>query len=185
VGRAEPALSGLLVLMTWNPGDDDAYVYDRRTWVSEVVAPCLAGRPVASTWGVGRHRNGIGPGSPALLHRQGAHGRGVVARGSVTSEVMTGERTRTPGRTTNYVEVLWTEAVPIELRLDLVELEQVAPGFGWRTIYSSGRLLPEAVSAAVLDEWDALVRHPTTRTETAALAASYDGPAAGRGGTTR
>ncbi len=167
--------------MTWNPGRDDARVYDRRTWAAEVVAPCLAGQPVASTWGVGRHRTGIGPGVPALLHRQGAHGRGIVARGRVTSEVLTGERERTPGRTTNYVEVVWTQAVPVELRLDLVELEQVAPDYGWRTIYSSGRLLPAAVAALVLDEWDALVGHAGTRREALALVASYDGwPGPGR-----
>lgn len=160
-----------LVLMTWNPGRDDDRVYDPRTWLAEVVVPCLAGHDVASTWGVGRHRNGIGPGSAALLHRQGAHGRGVVARGSVTSEVLTGERTRTPGRVTNYVEVVWTEAVPIELRLDLTELEEAAPDFGWRSIYSSGRLLPAGVGAAVLREWDALVAHPGTRREAEALVA--------------
>lgn len=162
--------------MTWNPGRDDARVYDRRSWVHDVVAPCLAGRPVASTWGVGRHRTGITPGVPALLHRQGQHGRGVVARGTVTSEVMTGERDRTPGRTTNYVEVVWDQAVPVELRLDLAELEQAAPDYGWRTIYSSGRLLPAPVAAAVLDEWDALVRHAGTRRAALALVASYDGP---------
>ena len=161
------------VLMTWNPGRDDARVYDRRSWATQVVAPCLAGRPVASTWGVGRHRTGIGPGVPALLHRQGAHGRGIVARGSITSEVLTGERDRTPGRTTNYVEVVWTQAVPVELRLDLVELEQVAPDYGWRTIFSSGRHLPEPVGALVLDEWDALVGHAGTRREALALVASY------------
>ncbi len=172
------------VLMTWNPGPDDAHVYDRRSWLDEVVLPCLDGRPVVSTWGVGRHRHGIGPGCPALLHRQGAHGRGILARGEVTSTVLTGERTRTPGRVTNYVELVWTEAVPVELRIELDELAEIAPDFGWRTIYSSGRLLPGAVSTAVLDEWDALVRHPATRREALALAASYAGRG-GRGSTAR
>jgi hypothetical protein len=156
--------------MTWNPGCDDDRVYDRGAWVTDVAAPCLAGRPVASTWGVGRHRNGIGPGVCALLHRQGQHGRGIVARGTVTSDVMTGERTRTPGRITNYVEVTWTEALPVELRLDLSELEQAVPDYGWRTIYSSGRLLPDPVARSVLREWDALYAHPGTRREAAALA---------------
>ena len=152
-----------LLLLTWNPGKGDDHVYDRRSWAADVVVPCLDGQSVVSTWGVGRHRHGIGPGRVALLHRQGAHGRGIVARGSVTSEVLTGERTRTPGRTTNYVELVWTEAVPVELRLDLTELEQAVPDFGWRSIYSSGRLLPDEVSSPVLQEWDALVAHPGSR----------------------
>jgi hypothetical protein len=176
VNVASASASAAPLLLTWNPGPDDDHVYDRRRWVAEVVLPCLEGRPVASTWGVGRHRTGIGPGVPALLHRQGAHGRGILARGRVTSEVIRGERTRTPGRVTNYVELVWTEAVPVELRLDLAELEQVAPDFGWRTIYSSGRRLPESVGAAVLDEWSALVGHPGTRRETLRVAASYDDP---------
>lgn len=152
-----------VVLMTWNPGRDDDHVYDRRSWSADVVGACLDGRPVASTWGVGRHRHGIGPGCVALLHRQGAHGRGIVARGAVTSPVLTGERSRTPGRSTNYVDVVWTEAVPIQLRLDLSELEQAVPDFAWRSIYSSGRLLPDHVAARVIHEWDALVAHPASR----------------------
>lgn len=152
----------MTLLLTWNPGDDDDHVYSPATWVDEVVAPCRDGVPVESTWGVGRHRNGFGPGTPALLHRQGAHGRGIVARGSVTTGVQTGERTRTPGRTTNYVGVVWTQAVPVDRRLDIRELEEVAPDFAWRHVYSSGRLLPGAVAAAVVAEWEALLRHPAT-----------------------
>lgn len=147
-----------LVLMTWNPGPDDAHVYSPATWARDVVAPCRAGRPVPSTWGVGRHRHGIGPGVPAVLHRQGAHGRGLVARGEVTSDVMTGERTRTPGRVTRYVEVVWTQAVPVEDRLDVADLELTAPDVGWRHVYSSGRTLAPDLAAALLAEWEAHVR---------------------------
>lgn len=151
-----------LVLLTWNPGPDDDHVYDPAAWVRDVVAPCRAGSPVASTWGVGRHRHGIGPGDAAVLHRQGAHGRGLVARGEVTSPVLTGERTRTPGRITNYVELVWHEAVPVDLRLDVADLELAVPDVGWRHVYSSGRTLAPDLGAALLAEWDAHL-HVTRR----------------------
>lgn len=145
------------LLLTWNPGPDDDHAYDPESWDAEVVAPCVAGVGADSTWGVGRHRTGVGPGVGALLYRQGAHGRGIVARGVVTSEVLVGERTRTPGRITRYVGLRWTEAVPIERRLDLRDLELAVPDFGWRTVYSSGRTLPPAVRDAVLEEWRAVL----------------------------
>lgn len=152
-----------LVLLTWNPGRDDDHVYDRRSWAADVVAPLLAGRSVRSTWGVGRHRHGIGPGTGAVLHRQGAHGRGIVARGEIVSGVLTGERTRTPGRITNYVELEWTEAVPVELRLDLADLELAVPDFAWRHVYSSGRTMPADAARAVLAEWAAHLADPVVR----------------------
>ena len=151
-----------LVLLTWTPGPHDDHVYSRRSWTDDVVAPTLAGRPVRSTWGVGRHRHGIGPGSLAVLHRQGSHGRGILARGEVTSEVMVGERTRTPGRVTRYVAVTWTQAVPVDLRLDVADLELAVPQVAWRHVYSSGRTLPAVAAEALLAEWGAHVGHPGT-----------------------
>lgn len=158
------------LLLTWNPGPDDDRVYDGARWSAEVVAPCAAGEVVASTWGVGRHRHGIGPDQPAVLHRQGVHGRGIVARGVITSGVLTGERDRTPGRVTNYVELQWHEAVPVDLRLDLDDLQPLTPDFAWRHVYSSGRRLPPSTAEVVVAEWQAHLREPVVADALRALA---------------
>ena len=138
------------VLLTWNPGRDDDYVWTPAAWNDSVVAPCRKDRAVATTWGVAHHYNGIEPGVDAFLYRQGAHGRGIVARGTIRSlpaPVPHWDPTRARrGATTKIVDVELQEAVPVDHALRVEQLEGVIPDFAWRKVYSSGRLV--ATSAA-------------------------------------
>jgi hypothetical protein len=137
------------VLLTWNPGPHDDRRWSPLQWHDALVAPHARGEVVTTSWGVGRHVNGFAAGQPALLYRQGAFGRGLVARG-----VLVADGTRPdPERTRNLVDVAWSSSVPVDHALEVADLEAAAPTFPWRQVWSSGRHLPEDVTAAVLAAW--------------------------------
>jgi len=146
------------VLLTWNPGRDNDYVWTPPAWESSVVAPCSDGRPITTTWGVAHHFNGIEPGVDAFLYRQGAHGRGIVARGTIRSHPGPAPhwdpiRARR-GATTKIVDVELHEAVPVEHALGVDRLEAVVPDFAWRKVYSSGRLVAASAAERLRRLWE-------------------------------
>ena len=138
----------LMVLLTWNPGRVNDRRWTPTQWYAEMVTPHARGETVTTSWGVGRHVNGFAVGRPVVLYRQGAWGRGLVARGVLASEPRPD-----PERTRNIVDVEWGESVPIDDALEVAELERAAPSFPWRQVWSSGRHLPEDVTSAVLRAW--------------------------------
>ncbi len=142
------------VLLTWNPGPLNERVFTPEAWDARVVAPYLRGETVTTSWGVGRHVNNIEPGDVAFLYRQGQWGRGVVARGIIRSHPWAAPNQARGGRVTNHVDVEWRESVPTGAALELGDLEAVAPEFGWRQVYASGRQLPAATGAKVSREWE-------------------------------
>jgi hypothetical protein len=149
------------VLLTWNPGPDDDYVWTPAAWDDSVVAPCSHGRPVATTWGVAHHFNGIEPGVDAFLYRQGLHGRGIIARGTIRSHPAPAPHWDPTharrGASTKIVDIELQEAVPVEDALGVDQLEALIPEFAWRKVYSSGRLVaaPAAERLRRLWEWHA------------------------------
>jgi hypothetical protein len=146
------------LLLTWNPGPLDEHVFTPEAWHDALVAPYLRGETVTTSWGVGRHVNNIEPGDVAFLYRQGRWGRGIVARGIIRSHPWAAPHWARPGGTTNHVDVEWQESVPVEVSLDLADLETLAPEFAWRQVYSSGRQLPAATAAKVSRDWKEHVR---------------------------
>jgi len=142
------------ILLTWNPGPDNDHVWTPAAWNEAMVLPHLAGQVVETTWGVGRHRHNIGLGDTAFLYRQGQHGRGIVARGVIQTSPERGLRPdRARGRTTNFVHVSWHESVPIDLAIEVEELEALGPEFPWRQVYSSGRQIPPRVGGRLARAW--------------------------------
>jgi hypothetical protein len=141
------------VLLTWNPGPRNEHVFTPEEWDAAVVAPNSRGDAVEMTWGVGRHVNNIEPGDTAFMYRQGAWGRGIVARGTIRTHPWAGPDQRQPGGTRNHVDLEWQESVPTDMAMDLGDLEALAPEFGWRQVYASGRQLPVATGAKVSREW--------------------------------
>lgn len=127
------------ILLTWNPGPGNDEQWSPQEWADEMVLGTAAGQTFDGRWSVGNRVQGIEPGDRAYLLRQGAHGRGVVAIGEITSEPFTDKSWREDRDTAQYVYVTWLEAVPLDERLDIEELESSIPGFGWDTVYSSGR----------------------------------------------
>ena len=146
------------LLLTWNPGPLNNHVFTPERWIDALVAPYLRGETVTTSWGVGRHVNNIDPGDVAFLYRQGQWGRGIVARGLLLSHPWAAPNQARGGRVTNHVDVEWREAVPTDLAIDVDELESLAPEFGWRQVYSSGRQLPVATGERLSREWQAHVR---------------------------
>lgn len=146
------------VLLTWNPGRDNSYVWRPESWDDSVVAPCHMGRAVKTTWGVGHHVNGIDPGDDAFLYRQGAHGRGIVARGVIRSKPWSAphwdESRARRGVATKIVDVELVEATPLELAIEVDELEALMPDFPWRKVYSSGRRTPPSVTERLMRLWE-------------------------------
>lgn len=109
-------------------------------------------RTLDGGWSVGNRVQGIEPGDRGYLLRQGAHGRGVVAIGEITSEPFTDESWRDDGGTAQYVDVTWLEAVPLDERVDILSLKLAIPEFQWDNVYSSGRDISEH-GAALEELW--------------------------------
>ena len=146
------------VLLTWNPGPDNSFVWSPQQWEAAMVEPTQQGRTVATTWGVGNHVNGIGPGDEAYLYRQGSWGRGIVARGVIRSAPWAAphwdEQKARQGLVTHCVDVEWQDAVPVDVAVDVDQLEALIPEFGWRKVYSSGRRAPAMVTAKLRQAWE-------------------------------
>lgn len=145
------------VLLTWNPGPHDDLIYTQEEWLDTMVVPYLDGNTVNGSWSVANHVNSIEPGDTAFLFRQGECGRGIVARGTIQSYPWEGLHwdpvKAGAGKTTNYVDVEWLEGVPVDLAIEVEELEMLIPDFAWRKVYSSGRVMPGRQGKRVSRAW--------------------------------
>lgn len=130
------------IICTWNPAKweipesvlRDAQVITRR------------GEIFAGDWSVGRRRRGLGPGDPVYLFRQGREGRGIVARGTLTSEPFEEDHWDGSASATRYVEIDWDVWLPEQGLLPVERLEAEIPAGNWGHRYQSGYPLngPEA-----------------------------------------
>ncbi|MEJ1110719.1 MULTISPECIES: protein NO VEIN domain-containing protein [unclassified Kribbella] len=127
------------ILLTWNPGQGNDEQWTPEEWEAEMVGGTSAGDGYEARWSVGNRVQGIEPGDRAYMLRQGIHGRGIVAIGEITSEPYTDGSWRSDRETSQYVNVIWHEAVPLEERIDVHELAAEIPEFQWNSVYSSGR----------------------------------------------
>lgn len=138
------------ILLTWNPGPRNDKQWSPEQWKTEMVDGTSQGRTLERRWSVGNRIQGIEPGDRAYLLRQGAHGRGLVAIGDITSEPFADDSWREDGGAAQYVDVTWLEAIPLEERVDIDDLKGAMPAFKWDSIYSSGRDITE--HGATLEE---------------------------------
>ena len=147
------------VLLTWNPGPYDELIYTPDEWLDTMVVPYLNGETVDGQWSVANRVNNIEPGDAAFMFRQGECGRGIVARGVIQSYPWEGPHwdPEKADQTTNYVDVEWLEGVPVDLAIDVEELELLIPDFPWRKVYSSGRVMPEREGDRLSTAWSKYV----------------------------
>jgi len=131
------------ILLTWNPGPDNDEQWSPEEWQLEMVEGTSEGRTYDGRWSVGNRVQGIDDGDRAYLLRQGTHGRGVVAVGEITRGPFTDASWREDGRTAQYVDVTWSEAVSLDQRVDIEDLKAAIPEFEWGKVYSSGREITE------------------------------------------
>ncbi|GEM_PF-2275101 len=155
------------VLLTWNPGPDDDFVWTPDDWDDLAEAVEEQEELEEQQWSVGRRANGIEPGDEIYFLRQGAHGRGVVGRGKVVKGIYDGDDWRETGGSAKYIAFKWTEVLALDDMITVEELEAVIPEYGWRTIYGSGRDVT-AYAARLADLFDErfapldLYRNPVT-----------------------
>ncbi len=130
-------------LLTWNPGPDNAEQYTPEEWLKEMVLPLQAGlQPYGDRWSIGTNWNVIEEGDLVCMLRQGAHGRGIVATGVVTTDPFTDAHwDKTKSGDAHYVHVAWGRAMPLNEMITLEELDQRVPDFPWNKVYSSGRII--------------------------------------------
>jgi|tagenome__1003787_1003787.scaffolds.fasta_scaffold20693878_2 5-methylcytosine-specific restriction protein A len=135
------------ILMTWNPAGWHTDAYDE--WVERTQS----GELVPEPWSVANRRYGVDRGDRALLLRQGDAGRGLVGIGAIQCPPYEDGHWSGDGRTAWYVDILWSEFLPLDRMITVAELEAAAPEFGWRTVYASGRTVPDGTASRLEDMW--------------------------------
>jgi len=99
--------------------------------------------PVRTDHSVAREK-GVSPGDRAFLLRQGRHERGLVASGSITSEIHPDKHWDGSGRVTNYCDVEWDAIVGPDERLPTEVLQRRLPSVHWRPQQSGTEIKPPA-----------------------------------------
>ncbi|SMC38971.1 protein NO VEIN domain-containing protein [Janibacter indicus] len=134
---------GNAVLLTMNPALYDFYALEAR----EAQAAISLGQPAPGRWSVAKRVQGIGPGDTVYMLKQGEEPRGIVASGTVTSEIFVDDHwdPEVPGEL-SYVEVSWTAVVDEDAPLPLESLKEVFPQQHWTPQSSGQGVRPEVVS---------------------------------------
>lgn len=152
LARDEPggteALDDHAVVCTWNP---DTSYHLPESDRAEAVKVTRGGGAWSFAWSIGRHRTGIGPGTPVYLFRQGRQARGIVAKGIVTSEPFDAERWDDSEKTTRFVDIDWDVFLPEEQRLDVRRLQEQIPDGKWNSRPQSGAPLRQPALEQLAD----------------------------------
>jgi hypothetical protein len=141
------------MIVTWNP--------DKTPWADEyfeLVEQTAQGLRMKSNWSTGRRREGISKGDRVFMLRQGARGRGIIASGTVVSDIFLDAHWDKSEETANYVDVVWECVVPVENRLSTDVLKRQLPEQHWRP-QNSGMLVKAALVGKLEEMWsDHVVR---------------------------
>ncbi len=122
-----------ITILTWNPdvfGGDD--------WLTDQIREFKGGWVVKHSWSTGRHRDGLQPGDCAVLLRQKRE-RGIVAIGTITSEIHQASSWKPGAVAANVVTVEWNHIAEIGDRLPIETLLERIPDAKWNNLYQSGR----------------------------------------------
>ena len=103
-------------------------------------------------WSTGNRTRGIAIGDDVVLFRQGAE-RGVIASGRATSEIYQDEEG------VNRVRVAWDVWVPLEDRLPIERLRQIAPKFFVHRVLASGHRVAADESNDLRQAWASWCRY--------------------------
>src|ERR1035437_8487805 len=103
------------VLLTWNPGPYDEDQYTPEQWLDGIVIPLQSGeQPEGDRWSIGTNWKSIAVGDAVCMLRQGSHGRGIVALGSITEAPYVDAHWNTEkGGEGHHVHVQWDPAIDI------------------------------------------------------------------------
>lgn len=135
------------ILLTWNP--DQFHPYQNQ---------------LPLNWSTGNRVRGLTPGDHAYLLRQGTHGRGLVARAEITSEIYydVSWRDSSDGFLPT-VNVQWLDELPVSYAVSIEQLYDAIPSVSWNCVLASGQNV--TAESAMLDRvWRQAVsayRHET------------------------
>ena len=113
-----------------------------------------------SRWSTGTRRQGIHPGDTAYLMAQGTR-RGLIARGTVASEIHEAPHWDGSGRQTTYVAIAWESVMGPDSELPAAELADIAPSVPWMSMRGGGVNVPAVDEASVEEAWVAHVERGT------------------------
>lgn len=132
------------LLLTWNP---EHFPWDG---LSEDVEDVWAGAGAKGNWSVGVRRGGVEPGDRFFMLRQGAKPRGIMASGTIESNVQRRPHWDDPTKTANYVDITFDVLVDPDEDPDLMIpmqdlLDRFEGRFYFKRVQSSGQQLPDDV----------------------------------------
>jgi hypothetical protein len=141
-------------ILTWNSNRWDYEPGERE----RLVTRTLAGYADSDRWSTGSRRSGIAPGDRVFMLKQG-HDRGIVAGGHARSQVFTDRHWDDSARSAHYVAIRWEVVLPIDQRIDIVDVRTAVPGVAWDRMQGSGVSVPPTVEADLENLW---ARHLAT-----------------------
>jgi hypothetical protein len=137
------------MILTWNP---DKYHWNEGDY-SDLVDQTARGEAVPGNWSTGGRIGGVSTGDRVFLLRQGTHGRGIVASGTVLSEIYQWQDWDGSGGVANYVDILWERVVPVENALSTDVLKRELPETNWDRLQMSGTFLKPQLVDEMEELW--------------------------------
>ena len=134
-----------LFLLTWNPVELEMDWEEQSRQIAD-------GALAVERWSTGNRKSGMYPGDRLLFLRQVSE-RGIIAGGVAVTEIYPDKPWKKgKRRVAHYVDIDWREAVPVEDRLPIEDLERIAPGMNW-VPQSSGVQIYEPFPSVVWEAW--------------------------------
>jgi hypothetical protein len=137
------------MILTWNP---DKWHWDEDDYL-DLVERTAQGETEPGNWSTGNRIAGVLHGDRVFLLRQGTHGRGIVASGTVASEIYQAEDWDGSEESANYVDVLWQRVIPVEDALPTEVLKRQLPETNWDRLQMSGTFLKPELIGRLEELW--------------------------------
>jgi hypothetical protein len=136
------------MILTWNP--------DKFWWGDgyfDAIEQTAQGEAVPVSWSTGGRKGGVSKGDRVFMLRQGTQGKGMVASGTVVSEIYQDRGWAGSGGLANYVDVLFEDVVSVEDALPTEVLKRQLPQTNWDRLQMSGTLLKTELVRLLEETW--------------------------------
>ena len=125
------------MILTWNP---QKYRWNENEYL-DFVERTARGEGVIMDWSTGGRIGGVSSGDRVFVLRQGTQGRGIVASGTVVSEIYQDQDWDGSGGLANYVDVLLERLVAVEDALPTNLLKRQLSETNWDRLQMSGTFI--------------------------------------------
>jgi hypothetical protein len=136
------------MILTWNP--------DKFRWGDgyfDAVEQTAQGEAVLVGWSTGGRKGGVSKGDRVFMLRQGTQGRGIVASGTVVTEIYQDRGWGGSGGLANYVDVLLEHVVSVEDALPTEVLKRQLPETNRDRLQMSGTFLKTELVSELEGLW--------------------------------